>query len=197
MPLKINAEKEGVALAKQYKVEGFPTILFLDAKGAIVGKIGGYMPPEGFSTEMSKVIKTHKELPLIQAKLKASPGDGEANAKMAAVAAAAGRIDQAVGCLKKAEAAKYTGAALSPAYNAVGDHFQTAQELDKAIGYFLKGDKSAKSVADHAYAMVSLMVCYLGKQDTAKAKAVAKKLASLKGAPAEYVKMAQDVLKGG
>lgn len=197
MPLKVNAEKEGQALAKQYKVEGFPTILFVDAKGELFAKIGGYMPPEGFSEEMAKALKTHKELPAIQAKLKANANDPEANARMAGICAAREQPDKAVAHLAKSEKAGYKGAAMAPAYNAVGDHYQTAREFDKAIGYFKKGDAAATNPKDRAYSQVSIMVCHLSKGDKNAAKAVAKTLAVLKGAPAEYVKMAQDVLGGG
>ena len=62
-PVKINAEKEGVALAKKYKVTGFPTILFLNAEGEVEGKIGGYMKPAEFGAEMEKFQKSHVELP--------------------------------------------------------------------------------------------------------------------------------------
>ena len=35
--VKVDAEKEGVELAKRYKVQGYPTILFLDANGELFG----------------------------------------------------------------------------------------------------------------------------------------------------------------
>jgi len=196
VPLKVNAEKEGVALAKQYNVQGFPTILFVDAKGELVGKIGGYMPPEGFSEEMTKALKLHKELPALLAKLKAKPNDPEANARMAVVSVAREKPDQALAQLARAEKAGYKGPALASAYNAIGDHYQLAGDLAKAIGFFNKADAAALSAGDRAYALVSLMVCHMGKQDQASAKAVAKRLVALKGAPSEYVKMAQDLLKG-
>lgn len=197
MPLKVDAEKGGAALAKQYKVQGFPTILFLDAKGELFGKIGGYMPPEGFSEEMAKVLKLHKELPGILAKLKANPNDPEANARMAVVSVAREKPDQALAQLARAEKAGYKGSALAGAYNAIGDHYQMSDDLAKAIGYFKKADGAALNAKDRAYALISLMVCHMGKGDTTSAKGVAKRLVALKGAPKEYVQMAQDLLKGG
>lgn len=197
MPLKVDAEKEGAALAKQYGVNGYPTILFLDAKGELVGKIGGYMPPEGFSEEMTKALKLHKDLPGILAKLKANPNDPEANARMAVVSMAREKPDQALTQLARAEKAGYKGPALAPAYNAVGDHFQLAGQIAKAIPYFKKADAASLNVGDRAYALISLMVCHMDAKDEAAAKAAAKRLVALKGAPQQYVQMAQDLLKGG
>ncbi|MCO5295269.1 MAG: thioredoxin fold domain-containing protein [Fimbriimonadaceae bacterium] len=197
VPLKVNAEKEGVALAKQYHVQGYPTILFVDAKGELVGKIGGYMPPEGFSEEMAKALKLHKSLPSVLAKLKANPNDPEANAQMVAISAAREKPDQALAQLARAEKGHYKGPALAPAYNAVGDYYQTSGDLDKAIGYFKKADAASLNANDRAYALISLMVCHQGNRDVASAKAVAKRLVALEGAPKEYVQMAQDLLKGG
>ena len=47
--MKIDAEKgEGVAIAKKYKVAGYPCMLILDKQGNLVAKQLGYMPPKNF-----------------------------------------------------------------------------------------------------------------------------------------------------
>jgi thioredoxin-related protein len=47
--IKINAEKgEGIALAKQMKIEGYPTIVFYDAKGKEIERVVGYQDAEKF-----------------------------------------------------------------------------------------------------------------------------------------------------
>ena len=46
---KINAEKgEGIALARKYKVMGYPCFLLLNGKGELVNRSFGYMPPQTF-----------------------------------------------------------------------------------------------------------------------------------------------------
>ncbi|MDE5988141.1 MAG: thioredoxin family protein [Duncaniella sp.] len=43
IPLKLDAEKEGAALAKQYGVKAYPTYVVMDAEGKEVAKFSGYM----------------------------------------------------------------------------------------------------------------------------------------------------------
>lgn len=195
MPVKVNAEKEGKDLAKKYNVRGFPTILFLDSKGAVMGQIGGYMPADPFHDEMQKTISSYRDFPKVQATLKAKPNDGWANAKMAAICAMRGDQPGAEKALKRAEAAKYKGPEMAQTYNAVGDMHQSARRFDVAIAHFEKAGAATADPGIKSYALVSIMYCHLGKHDMANAKKAAKRLVDLKGANPEYVKMAQDVLK--
>lgn len=54
--LKLNPEtdQEHGAL---FKVDGFPTIIFTDAKKKELHRISGYVPPESFVEEMKKALK--------------------------------------------------------------------------------------------------------------------------------------------
>jgi thiol:disulfide interchange protein len=57
VPIKLNAEKAGRESASRFNVDGYPTILFLDAKGGEVGRIPGYMPPGPFLQELDDILK--------------------------------------------------------------------------------------------------------------------------------------------
>ena len=62
--MKIDAEKgEGIDLAKQYGVRGFPTIIFANDKGAEVDRIIGYRPPETFLKELKRIHSGKNTLP--------------------------------------------------------------------------------------------------------------------------------------
>ena len=62
--MKIDAEKgEGIDLAKQYGVRGFPTIIFANDKGAEVDRIIGYRPPETFLKELNRIHSGENTLP--------------------------------------------------------------------------------------------------------------------------------------
>ena len=51
--LKINAEEgEGVALAKKYEVQGFPTIVFYDAEGVEIDRVVGFQEAKKFITSL-------------------------------------------------------------------------------------------------------------------------------------------------
>ena len=81
---KIDAEKgEGVEFVKKYKVQGYPTILFLDADGNEIDRIYGYVPMKDFKemmTDYNKGINTYGDL---KARLEKDPNDIEANLKFA------------------------------------------------------------------------------------------------------------------
>jgi len=47
--IKIDAEKgDGPAIARKYAVQGYPTLLLLNAKGEVVDKAMGYLAPAQF-----------------------------------------------------------------------------------------------------------------------------------------------------
>jgi thiol:disulfide interchange protein len=54
IPIKVNAEKGGEAVAQRYEVRGFPTVLFLSGSGEVVKKIEGYVGAE----EMLKIVRS-------------------------------------------------------------------------------------------------------------------------------------------
>jgi len=99
---KIDAEKgEGVAFREKYKVEGYPTILFLDANGNEIDRIVGYSPVAQFKVYMidySKGVNTFKDL---TAKLEKDPNDLEANYKMGEKMMFNDKLDEARKLFKK------------------------------------------------------------------------------------------------
>jgi thiol:disulfide interchange protein len=58
--LRLNAEKEGRPLARKHGVRGYPTIMFFDHTGKLVGRIGGYLKPAPFAATMKKILDKHK-----------------------------------------------------------------------------------------------------------------------------------------
>jgi thiol:disulfide interchange protein len=41
--IRLDAEKEGEKVAERFRIEGFPTVLFLDPSGEIVSRVNGYV----------------------------------------------------------------------------------------------------------------------------------------------------------
>jgi thiol:disulfide interchange protein len=54
--IKLNADKEGRAAAQRYRVEGYPTIVFVDGSGSEVGRIPGYMDAGPFLAELEDIL---------------------------------------------------------------------------------------------------------------------------------------------
>jgi thioredoxin-related protein len=61
--VKINPElsEANKSLEKKYKIEGYPTILFVDSKGKKLHEFLGFAPPEVFAGEMQKALSKAKK----------------------------------------------------------------------------------------------------------------------------------------
>jgi thioredoxin-related protein len=173
VPVKVNAEKEGVAVAKKYGVNGYPTILFITPEGDVAGKIGGYMPPEPFAGELKNISTSYKEFPVLEARYKANPNDSEAAVKLAMAYAGRGNAEKAGALLAQAEKSESekTQSLLPKAYNAVADCYQEKEQFDKAIPLFRKAAKLGKEPYDVAYAHISIASCYLSMAQAASGQA--------------------------
>ncbi len=75
--MRVNPEKGGEALAKQFSIRGFPTMVFADAAGKEVDRIVGYLPPKEFLAQLAR-IRSGQTAAAAIARLDADPGDGEA-----------------------------------------------------------------------------------------------------------------------
>ena len=68
--VKLNAEREGRAVAMKYRVSGFPTVLYLDADGGEWGRMPGFLPAPEFLQLAGDALKQYKGQPALEAKLK-------------------------------------------------------------------------------------------------------------------------------
>jgi len=57
VPVRLDAEREGREAAARFQVDGYPTLIFLNAAGAEVGRIPGYMDPGPFLQELHSILK--------------------------------------------------------------------------------------------------------------------------------------------
>ena len=58
IPVRINVDRDRAA-AERYGVQGLPTTLVVDSKGKEVGRIVGYLGPEEFREELSRILSAH------------------------------------------------------------------------------------------------------------------------------------------
>jgi tetratricopeptide (TPR) repeat protein len=198
VPVKLDAEKEGKEVVQKYKshVRGYPTILFLNSAGEVEGKIGGFLPPEGFAPEMKKFLDLHTEFPKAQAKYKAGDRSLPTLSKLIWAYSARNEGDKAEELLPEAE--KADGGKLSvdmaKAYNAVGDYHQLAERFEPAVGYFRKAAKSSNA-DEVTYALISIASCYLSEGKLEPAAKELRALIALPNATPSYKKQAEDLLK--
>lgn len=196
VPVKLNAEKDGKSVAGKYGVQGFPTILFINASGVVEGRIGGYMPPAGFSEQLQTISQAHRDFPLLLARYKKDPQDAEAAGRLAAIYAGRGEIRPAEEARANAEKGDpgNTKDYLTKAYNALGDYYQEKQDFGKAIPLFEKAAGTGKTVLDITYARLSIAVCYFAQQKTKEAIPALEAVIAMPNATKEDKAQAQQML---
>jgi thiol:disulfide interchange protein len=59
--VRVDAEREGSALAERYGVDGFPTLLFLTSSGRVAGQIVGFLPAPEFAARARGIIDASRE----------------------------------------------------------------------------------------------------------------------------------------
>jgi thioredoxin-related protein len=195
VPVKLDAEKGGLAEATKYKVRAFPTILFLKPTGEVVWKIEGYMPPADFEKQMDLASGSETELPKLEATFKKTGGNPALDSKLIAYYGGTNQIDKikpVVESLEKFETSA-PSAELGDAYNAGGDAFQNAQQFPQAIAYFRKAEMDGKPT-QVAYARISLAECYLAGNDVTSAAPVLKALVKMGPEADAYRTQAQQIL---
>ena len=81
---KIDAEKgEGIEFKEKYKVEGYPTILFIDGDGNEVDRIYGYYPANQFLDMMKDYSQKKNTYTDLKARLEKNPDDIDVNYRYA------------------------------------------------------------------------------------------------------------------
>lgn len=159
--VKVNAEKEGVELAQKYNVNGFPTVLFIDAAGDVYTRVLGFLPPDRFLKEIENAEQKRIDFKKWQERLSKNPKDQDAIIGMLGIEAMRGQFDKAESRIKALVDAdpKNTKGHLAKAYNTIGDAYQERDEFKKAIQWFEKGVKAGKNTDDIAYSRLSIATC--------------------------------------
>jgi thiol-disulfide isomerase/thioredoxin len=171
VPVKINAEKEGIAVAKKYEVNGYPNILFISEDGTVESRIDGFMVAKDFADKLTTVAQVHRDFPTLLDRARKDPNDIEADARLAAAYADRGDGSNAGTYLTKAEAVDPQNSKdlITKAYNALGDYYQRLAakdptNLDKAVPLFRKAGSKGKIPKDRSYGYMSAIVCNLSQQ---------------------------------
>ena len=153
---KIDAEKgEGVFFAKWYKVQGYPTILFIDANGKEIDRIYGYVPLKDFKemmTDYNKGINTYEYLKNSIAK---NPKNIELSLKLADKYSMYGENDKAkerLNYIIKLDPANEKGKTDDAKFRLImfAERDKKAQELEA----FIKENSSSDQLRD-AYASIA------------------------------------------
>jgi len=193
--VKLDAEREGLALAERHGVNGFPTILFLRPDGTEFSRMIGYKPAGPFAAELTDVLAAHSSSKTIAARLAANPDDKNVNMTAAMVYSIMGRVDAAESAFRKAELAGANGEKMGKSANRIGDMYQNAGDMNGAMTWFeVARFYSGGSVAVEEYALISIAYCWMSMDDMGQAKKAAQKVLDLKGGSKEARESAQGIL---
>jgi thiol-disulfide isomerase/thioredoxin len=95
---KIDAEKEEKELVSSVGIEAYPSLIYFDSDGNVIGRNVGALDGPGFTQFGQQMLASRealKKLPELKAKYEANPKDEQATAAYLALLMQAGRIDEA------------------------------------------------------------------------------------------------------
>lgn len=196
VPVKVNAEKEGVDLAKKYNITGYPTILFLTSDGTVIGRIIGYKPANEFNTLIDTFVDLQKELPILQQKVKDNPKD---NASLLALA----KI-----YLAQEDTVNMNATLTQMDKNGLGKNATAFYDLEGKLGMiyvnqnnpqnaapiFAKMIKSGKTDPQKMLGHIGLGITFIQTKQLDKAQSEISKALQDQKAPADLKTMAQQIM---
>jgi thiol-disulfide isomerase/thioredoxin len=200
--LKIDAESPaGAPLAKKYEVAGYPTILFLDAEGAVAGKIGGFQPADAFSKTVKRIAADYKALPGLLAEWKADKTKASTANRLVEIYASQGKLAKAEEVVADAEKAGVKAGSLSGANLALVDAMMQTLDPQNGAQVVAKAQKLLKKTidsaagADKAKAQFMLAMTKLQSGDLKAGKADLESVAASDDLPAEMKKQAKQIIE--
>jgi thioredoxin-like negative regulator of GroEL len=95
IPIKIDAEKES-ALAEQFSVEAFPTVVFVSQDGKEIDRFVGYLSPTDFLSEARDILSGKDLVTRVEEKLAVDPDNPDLRRQYATALANADRPEEAL-----------------------------------------------------------------------------------------------------
>ncbi len=198
--VRLDVDKDGADQAKRFNITNYPTVLFLDSNEKVAGIIDGVESPDEFVKHSKVFMQDVADWTKFSARAKQDPKDVEAVASLGKIYADRYQIDQALASLKQAERLDKANSSdkITDLYNAIGDHYQNASQVEKAIKYFQRAADTSQVTDKKAYALLSIATVYVTIPDPPRPEdAVAPLEATLKlpGLKLEDRQLAERMLK--
>ena len=84
VPVRVDVD-QAPDMAKQYRLEGVPSFVFLEASGAEAGRIEGFMPPEPFVQRLQEVVNEQDHVVALRKQISEKPDSNDAKADLARI----------------------------------------------------------------------------------------------------------------
>ena len=134
---RLDGEKEGKPQVRDYRVDMYPALLFVDSGGRLVGKATGYQDPDAYLARMVSCLPD-----AVVERLKAAPADDMVSAaKLVVIDAGRGRLDDAASLMSRLDRASDSPtdrAAVAAANHALGSAYLAASQYASAGPCFEK-----------------------------------------------------------
>lgn len=193
VPVKLDAEKEGKALAKRYEVTGYPTFVLTDPKEKVLGIAEGYKKPKDFTSRIEQILNQDSTKAKLARVLGTNPNDGKANSQLAIQLLGDGKDKEAMTHIETAKRVGYRGPELARALTEYGKMFV---QFDFANGSkYLEEAISLQAPESLSDAYESLMLCALYANKKEEALSIAKRMVAAPGLAPVTAGRARDFVK--
>lgn len=163
--VKLNTETstEGQSLSKQHRVQGLPTILFLNPNGEVIGRLSGYQPAPQFREVMEGAAQVNTELPKVREAFQKQPKDVGVAVRLAVMSS---KLDNEADTKRASERVSQldpddAGGHKLKALRALAELYVGRRDLTNAVAIFQQGAKAARRPDDMGYCMLSVGYGYL------------------------------------
>ena len=197
IPLKLNADTNGAALARRYGVQGLPTVLFLDSKGHLYGSIVGFRAAPQFTSAMKQAYSLYSSMPVMAEKFRQHPSDIALGAKLVGLYSQEGRVSDAVLVYNalKHEDPHNRSKKLTSACIEVGQAYAEASKIETARNYFSQSLKMAGTPTERELGNLLVGTCDIVLHQKKAAIPYLKVASSIRGIPAVLHQRAAMLLK--
>jgi thioredoxin-related protein len=195
--VKVDTESdEGKPIADRYKsmIQGLPTILFVDEKGDVVGRMVGYKPAKEFVKAVDAAVKAAKEFPNLLASWKKDDKNVDVGVKLTKAYLERGDTKKAREVLKTLEKQsvdlKKVGAVYMEIAQALleGDDAAEGEAILKRLSTDGNADERAK-------ALMTMGMSKARKNDLEGAKDLFDKVVKIEGVGPEILQQAEGIRK--
>lgn len=198
VPVKLDVDHDGKALADKYVVNMLPAILFMDGDGHVIDTIVGAETAKDFVSDLNRIAREYREFPSKEQQAQAHPEDIPLAVSVAVGLVERGRYTDAVSLTSRieaqgAKASRYIG----EAYNRLGEYYFLQDDPAPAIPWYQKTINCTTAPEFIAAAHMQLAGCYFEQHNDEQGTDELREVVRTPGAPGPLRDRAFQILTGG
>lgn len=183
VPVRLNAEIAGQQVAQRFGISEFPTIIFLDPDGSLVGRISGYMDPPEFAKTLDRIAGDCAAFPGLVLRERQHTASVDDEIRLAGIYIHRNDLKSAKSLVDSVSKRGGT-TRLGTVYNMLGDLSAQAGDANQAIRCFNATVTHSTEIAPILVARQNLFGIYYNQKRFDQAKAEIKAVINMPNAPA-------------